>query len=145
LKFGIEVQIETLGAIEELLITQQWAIRPDLLEEEGLPPARMRADEIRGKSPLLEIEGGGGTGLPTDHLGFELQRPGMDVGSAATAEAVAHESDSLRQGQGWLLDPQAHQGVAAHAGEGDKNVLVLTREALVNKQDPHGVRGVRAG
>jgi hypothetical protein len=33
--------------------------------------------------------------------------------------------------------------VAAHAGESDKNVLVLPREVLMNKQDPHGVRGVR--
>jgi len=99
LKFGIEAQIETLVAIEELLIAQQRAIRPDLLEKEGLSPARVRADEIRGESLLLEIEGGGGTGLTTDHLGFELQRPGMDAGSIATAEAVAHESGSLWQGQ----------------------------------------------
>jgi hypothetical protein len=67
----------------------------------------------------------------------------MDAGSIATAEAVAHKSDSLRQGQGWFLNSQAYQGVAAHAGESDKNVLVLPREVLMNKQDPHGVRGVR--
>jgi hypothetical protein len=35
--------------------------------------------------------------------------------------------------------------VAAHAGESDKNVLVLTREVLVKKHDPHGVRRARTG
>ena len=139
LELRIKIGIETVLVVKKFLIAKQWRIWPDRLQEERLPPSRMGANQIRNKPLELELFGRPGTAIGTDDFGFRFHHKGMHPLGVAAIEAIPEIIQRLRQRPVaiQIVNAEGNQLVLALLGQPLNDVNVLTREVLVNKQNPH--------
>src|SRR5690606_26881957 len=139
-EFRIEAHVRAAGMVEELAIDAEPGLRPDLLEEQALPPAGMGDDDIGTIALIPQLQRGPEAGFGADHLALEIEHPGMNVRGGAATEAIAQDAHAspvvprdFLEGQRGDLNPRS-------GGEGRGQVHELAGEILVDEQYFHGTQ-----
>lgn len=94
--FGIEIEIQAPGPVIEFHVAEYRAVGPDFLEEQRLAPTGMDANDLGGKTLLLELPGQAGNGFAANDFGFGVLQLGMNGRSAVTGQGIRFHFQTSR-------------------------------------------------
>ena len=136
-KFRVEAHVAAARAVEELAIEQHARLREDVLEEQRLAPADVREDHVGVEALAPELDRAGGDALaamdrPQDRHVEGVRR--FELGQVVTEKRYPRQT---RLAQQVGLFPNPDYSKTRFPRVMGRQVAVLAREILVNKQQAH--------